>query len=138
MSTNVVVMVGRLTKDPDLTMTRNGFGCCKFTLAVDRTIKVEGQSEADFVNCVAFKQTAKFMTDYLKKGYLISVEGAIRTGNYEKDDGTKVYTTDVVCHSVQNLTPREKGEEAPQEANEEKLEEVFGDTLEITSDDLPF
>ena len=130
MGTNVAVLVGRLTKDPDLTMTRNGFGCCKFTLAVDRTIKVEGQPEADFVSCVAFKQTAKFMTDYLKKGYLISVEGSIRTGSYDKDDGTKVYTTDVVCHSVQNLTPREKGEEtAPQEANEEKLQEVFGLTV---------
>lgn len=139
MDINKFIAIGRLTKDPELKLTQDGTGVCRFSIAVNR-MKQEGEEEAkaDFINCVAFRGTAKFISDYLKKGNRIAVEGAIRTGSYEKEDGTKVYTTDVVCQNIQNLTPREQGETAPQEANEEKLQEVFGDTLDISSDDLPF
>jgi single-strand DNA-binding protein len=104
---NKVVLIGRLTKDPELRFTPGaGTAVATFSLAVDRRIKKEGQAEADFINCVAFGKTAEIMAQYLNKGRLVGVSGSIRTGSYEAKDGTRRYTTDVYVEEFQFL---EKG-----------------------------
>ena len=86
---NNIVLIGRMTKDPELKYTNNGKGNTRFTLAVQRN-----KDETDFINCVAWEKTAENIAEYFKKGSQIAVQGAIRTGNYEKD-GRTIYTTDV-------------------------------------------
>lgn len=96
---NKVILIGRLTKDPDLSYaagTRTAV--CRFTLAVTRPFK---RDEADFINCVAFNKTAETIGQYLVKGRQIAVSGNIRTGSYEAQDGTKRYTTDVVVENFE-------------------------------------
>ena len=93
---NKVVLVGRLTKDPELRYAAGSdTAVCKFTLAVNR-MKTD---EADFINCVAFNKTAELIAQYFVKGRRIAISGSIRTGSYLKDDGAKVYTTDVVVET---------------------------------------
>lgn len=103
---NRVVLVGRLTKDPELRYTPSGVAMARFTLAVNRTFKSEGQPDADFIQCIAWRKTAENTANFLKKGSLAGVEGRIQTGSYEGQDGKRVYTTDVVADSVQFLEPR--------------------------------
>lgn len=104
---NKVVLIGRLTRDPELKFTPGaGTAVATCSLAVDRRIKKEGQPEADFINCVAFGKTAEVMAQYLSKGRLIGVSGSIRTGSYEAKDGTKRFTSDVIIDEFQFL---EKG-----------------------------
>lgn len=86
---NNIVLIGRMTKNPELKYTNNGKGNTRFTLAVQRN-----KDETDFINCVAWEKTAENIAEYFKKGSQIAVQGAIRTGNYEKD-GRTIYTTDV-------------------------------------------
>ena len=97
---NKVVLLGRLARDPEArqgqTMT-----VTKFSLAVDRRIKAEGQPSADFISCVAFGKTAEFIDKYFKKGSKMALEGRIQTGSYTNKDGQKVYTTDVVVDNVE-------------------------------------
>lgn len=91
---NNVVLMGRLTKDPDV-RTANEIKIAKYTLAVDRRKK----DETDFISCVAFGKTAEFADTYLHKGMKIAVTGRIQTGSYTNKDGQKVYTTDVIIES---------------------------------------
>ena len=86
---NNIILIGRITKDPELKYTNNGKGNVRFTLAVPRN-----KDEADFINCVAWEKTAENIAEYFKKGSQIAVQGSIRTGSYEKD-GRTIYTTDV-------------------------------------------
>lgn len=96
---NKVVLVGRLTKDPDLKFVAgSGTAVSRFTVAVNRQFK---KDEADFINCVAFGKTAETISQYLTKGRQIAVTGSIRTGRYEAQDGTKRYTTDVAVESFE-------------------------------------
>lgn len=92
---NKVVLMGRLTKDPDIRYTQgeNSMAVARYSLAVDRRGK---EKETDFINCVAFGKQGEFAEKYLHKGMKISVVGRIQTGNYTNKDGQKVYTTDVV------------------------------------------
>lgn len=104
---NRVVLVGRLTKDPELRYSPSGIAMCRFTLAVNRTFSNQnGEREADFINCVAWRKQAENTANFLKKGSLAGAEGRIQTGSYEGQDGKRVYTTDVICDSVQFLEPR--------------------------------
>lgn len=104
---NRVVLVGRLTKDPELRYTPSGVAMARFTLAVNRTFSnQQGEREADFINCTVWRKQAENTANYLKKGSLAGVEGRIQTGSYEGQDGKRVYTTDVVADSVQFLEPR--------------------------------
>ncbi|WP_445478015.1 single-stranded DNA-binding protein [Lysinibacillus irui] len=104
---NRVVLVGRLTKDPELRYTPNGIASCRFTVAVNRTFKGQnGEQEADFISCVAWRKQAENLANFQRKGNLIGVEGRIQTGSYEGQDGKRVYTTDVVADSIQFLEPR--------------------------------
>lgn len=107
---NSVNLVGRLTKDPELRYTQSGVATVKFNLAVNRTVKREGQPEAEFISCAAFNKTAENLANYQKKGNLISVSGRIQTGSYEKD-GQRIYTTDVMCDNIQYLEKRQEGQQ---------------------------
>ena len=93
---NRVVLVGRLTRDPELRKTQSGTSVCSFTMAVGRRVSTQGQPDADFINCVAFGRQGEFAEKYLKQGTKIVISGRIQTGSYTNRDGVKVYTTDVV------------------------------------------
>lgn len=104
---NRTVLVGRLTKDPELRYTPSGVAVCRFTLAVNRTFASQsGEREADFINVLVWRKQAENSANYLKKGHLCGIEGRIQTGSYEGQDGKRVYTTEVVADSVQFLEPR--------------------------------
>jgi single-strand DNA-binding protein len=104
---NRVVLVGRLTKDPELRYTPSGVPMARFTIAVNRTFSSQsGEREADFIGCIAWRKQAENLANFMKKGSLVGVEGRIQTGSYEGQDGKRVYTTDVVADAVQFLEPR--------------------------------
>ena len=95
---NKVILMGRLTRDPNVRYTAgdNPMGIARYTLAVDRRIKREGEATADFISCVAFGKAAEFAEKYFRQGIRIVVSGRIQTGSYTNREGNKVYTTDVV------------------------------------------
>jgi single-strand DNA-binding protein len=104
---NRVVLVGRLTKDPDLRYTPNGVPVATFTLAVNRSFSnQQGEREADFINCVVWRRPAENVANFLKKGSLAGVDGRVQTRSYDGQDGKRVYVTEVVAESVQFLEPR--------------------------------
>ncbi|HJV32172.1 MAG TPA: single-stranded DNA-binding protein [Bacillales bacterium] len=104
---NRVVLVGRLTKDPDLRYTPNGVPVATFTLAVNRTFtNQQGEKETDFINCVIWRRPAENVANFLKKGSLAGVDGRIQTRNYEGQDGKRVYVTEVLAENVQFLEPK--------------------------------
>lgn len=112
---NRVVLVGRLTKDPELKYTQTGIAVTRFTLAVNRAFSnQQGEREADFISCVAWRKQAENIANYLRKGSLAGVDGRIQTGSYEGQDGKRVYTTEVVADSTQFLEPRGAATERPQ------------------------
>lgn len=99
---NTVNLVGRLTRDPELSTTNSGMSYCRFSVAVDRRFKnKDGEYEADFPNIVAWDKTAEFVDKYFRKGQRIGIVGRIQTGKYENQEGHTVYTTDVVAENVE-------------------------------------
>lgn len=97
---NRVILTGRLTKDPELKTTASGVAVASFTLAVDRRFKSQnGEREADFITCRAWRQTAEFITKYFTKGAKLSIMGNLQTGKYEKD-GRTIFTTDVIAEEA--------------------------------------
>jgi single-strand DNA-binding protein len=104
---NRVVLVGRLTKDPELRYTPNGVAVTSFTIAVNRPFKSkQGDQEADFVPIVVWRTQAENAANYLQKGSLAGVDGRIQTRNYENNEGKRVYVTEVIADSVQFLEPK--------------------------------
>ncbi|TFE01449.1 single-stranded DNA-binding protein [Jeotgalibacillus salarius] len=104
---NRVVLVGRLTKDPDLRYTPSGVAVATFTLAVNRAFtNQQGDREADFINCVVWRRPAENVANFLKKGSLAGVDGRIQTRSYENQEGKRVYVTEVNAESVQFLEPK--------------------------------
>lgn len=96
---NVFIGIGRLTRDVDVRESASGAKIARYTLAIDRGYRAEeGQPTADFIPCTCFGKTAEFAEKYLHKGMKIAIEGRIQTGSYEKDDGTRVYTTDIIVN----------------------------------------
>lgn len=142
---NRVVLVGRLTRDPEVRKTQTGLSVCSFTLACDRAgKKEEGQQTADFISCVAWRQSADFLNDYAAKGSMIGVDGKIQTRSYEKD-GQRVYTTEVLADSVQLLESKTSARRAPAATTSAKTEsfvatpaDIFDGADEIPSEELPF
>lgn len=147
---NRVVLVGRLTRDPEMRTTSSGISQTRFTLAVNRrTANQSGEREADFINCVAWRGTADAIAKYLTKGRELAVEGRIQTGSYDAQDGTKRYTTDVV---VDNFTfiGSGNGSTAPTYQNNGASNDIattdisedpfkdFGSEVALSDDDLPF
>ena len=138
---NNVTIVGRLTRDPELRKTESGTSVVSFTVAVNRRFN---RDETDFINVVAWNQTADFLAKYGDKGALVGVEGRLQTRNYEDKDGKMVYVTEVVADNVQLLESKAKADERrSQDGNiqnyyKEKEEEFGGPTIDISSEDLPF
>ena len=105
---NKVLLIGRITKDPEIRYTQNGIPSVSFTIAVDRGMRdANGNRQADFINCVAWRGQADFISRFIKKGFLMSVEGRIQTRNYQGQDGQMRYVTEVVLDTVENLQPRD-------------------------------
>ena len=101
---NKVILIGRLTADPELRHTQSGIASCRFTVAVNRKFKNDkGEYEADFITCVAWRQTAEFVSRYFSKGKMIAVEGTLHTGSYQDKNypDVKHYTTDVYVDNVE-------------------------------------
>ncbi|MHC5269305.1 single-stranded DNA-binding protein [Enterococcus sp. LJL98] len=109
---NNVVLVGRLTKDPDLRYTSSGTAVATFTLAVNRNFASQsGEREADFINCVIWRKSAETLANYAKKGTLLGVTGRIQTRNYENQQGQRVYVTEIVAENFQLLESRAVNEQ---------------------------
>ena len=128
---NNVVLVGRMTRDAELSYTPQNVAVATFTLAVNRTFKSQnGEREADFINCVMWRQQAENLANWAKKGSLIGVTGRIQTRNYENNDGQRVYVTEVVAETFQMLESR----------NQQSSNGTFGNDnpMDIQDDDLPF
>lgn len=141
---NRVVLVGRLTKDPELRYTPNGVPTATFTLAVNRSFSnAQGERESDFINIVVWRKPAENAANFLKKGSLCGVDGRIQTRNYEGQDGRKVYVTEVVAESVQFLEPKgnsEKQQTKPQQKKTGMEDDPFAGNgqINISDDDMPF
>lgn len=129
---NQVVLVGRLTRDPELRYSQQGVPVCKFTIAVDRKFK---KDEADFINCVSFQKTAELCANYLAKGRQAAIAGRMQTRNYENSEGRKVYVTEVIVDEVQFL---DKGNSSPSDspsAASSNWNDV-GQELDLGDDDI--
>ena len=115
---NKVIEIGRLTKDPEIRYSQGANTTCvaRYTLAVDRKFKQEGQPTADFINCIAFGKLGEFAEKYLHKGVKIAVTGRIQTGSYTNKDGQKVYTTDVVVEEQEFCESKSQSNSQPQPA----------------------
>ncbi|GGH46186.1 single-stranded DNA-binding protein [Paenibacillus silvae] len=124
---NRVILIGRLTRDPELRYTPNGIATASFNLAVDRPF---GDKETDFIPVVTWRQTAEACANYLRKGRLCAVEGRIQVRNYENNEGKRVYVTEVIADNVRFL---ERGEQ--QESAQIRDE---GKPIDLSDDDLPF
>lgn len=100
---NTVILIGRLTRDAEVRYTKDNMAIARFSLAIDRPPKKDGTKEADFPGIVVFGKSAENCEKYLAKGRMVAIEGRIQTGSYTKQDGTKVYTTEVVANRVEFL-----------------------------------
>lgn len=108
---NKALLVGRITKDPELRKTSNNQSVVNFTVAINRTFtNANGEREADFINCVVWGRQAENMAIYVTKGSLIGVDGRIQTRNYEDNNGNRVYVTEVVADNVQYLDTKSAGQ----------------------------
>ena len=157
---NRVILMGRLTRDPEVRYSQGerAMAIARYTLAVDRRGRRNqdgNEQTADFINCVAWRQTADYMANYVKKGALLGVEGRIQTRNYEDQTGKRVYVTEVVCDSVQTLVrSNTEGQSNYQPSYQASApadnsgytpdsptsydNDFSTETLDIASDDLPF
>ena len=112
---NKAVLVGRLTKDPELRYTPNGKAFTRFTLAVNKQFTSQsGEKEADFISCVAWNKNAENLANFMRKGNLIGIDGRIQTGSFEGQDGKRVYTTDVLAESIQFLEGKKNNQQEQQ------------------------
>ena len=114
---NKVILIGRLTRDPDVryTTAAEPMAVVRYTLAVDRRFRREGEQTADFISCIAFGRNAEFAEKYLRKGIKIAATGRIQTGSYTNKDGQKVYTTDVVIEEQEFAESKGSGESSREE-----------------------
>lgn len=162
---NRVVIVGRLTRDPDLRYTPNGVAVANFTVAANRPFKnQQGEQEADFINCVVWRAAAENLANYMKKGSMVGVDGRIQTRRYDDKDGKTVFVTEVVAESVQFLEPKgtsnqggsnqsasqgtnnqgqsaqQQGQKSASSSNQNSNEpfKTDGEPIDISDDDLPF
>ena len=156
---NKAILIGRLTKDPELRTTPTGRNVCQFSVAVSRNFtNANGEREADFINCVVWDKQAENLVKYQKKGNQIAVEGRIQTRNYDDNDGKKVYVTEILASNISFLDSKGTGAtgntsfnnlpEPPMvDTSSNNMEtvsvekdpfEAFGDSIEISDNDLPF
>ena len=131
---NKVIIVGRLTKDPELKYTPNGgTAICRITVAVARAFK---KDETDFINCVAFGKTGETIAQYFAKGRQIALAGNIRTGSYQGQDGTKMYTTNVIIENFEFVGNNNANNQSW--SAQDNSDEGFGDMTPVDDGDMPF
>jgi len=152
---NRVILIGRLTRDPEVRTTQTGSMNARFTIAVNRNYQGQnGERTADFISCVAWNKRAELVSKYCKKGMQIAIEGSIQTGSYDAQDGTKRYTTDVVCDNITFLGSRSDNQSSDNsyggysnynQNNSVETSDItedpfkdFGQEVTLTDDDLPF
>ncbi len=151
---NRVELIGRLTRDPELKTTASGTATTTFSIAVDRNFvnQQTGQREADFINCVAWRKQAENIARYCTKGTQVAVEGRIQVRNYDAQDGTKRYVTEVICDNVTFLGSKSSNNASSFSENNysEPSSDIettnlnddpyanMGDEVALTDDDLPF
>lgn len=145
---NKVILIGRLTKDPEIRKTSTDISTCRFTIAVNRDYTSQGQEQkADFISCVAWRNQAENLCKYQRKGNQIAVEGNIQVESYDDASGVRKYTTEVVVNRIDFLDPAAKKEENQnttkeqqyRQANKQWQQQAFQNTnADISSDDLPF
>jgi single-strand DNA-binding protein len=129
---NRIILIGRLTKDPELRYTPSGVAVAKFTLAVDRNFKnQQGEKETDFINIVVWQKQAENVANYLLKGKLAAVEGRLQIRSYDGQDGQKRWVTEVVANTVSFLSP--KGDNSGSSGSD-----FIGAEIGMSEDDLPF
>lgn len=133
---NKVILLGRLTRDPDVRYSQGNEPMCiaRYTLAVDRRFKKDGDQAADFISCIAFGKSGEFAEKYYKKGTKIAIVGRIQTGSYTNKDGQKVYTTDVVVEEQEFAESKSNSEPQPAPADSDGFMKI-PDGVE---DELPF
>lgn len=138
---NKVILMGRLTRDPDIRYSQGESATCvaRFTLAVDRRFKKQGDEQtADFINCVCFGKTAEFAEKYLIQGTKVVGCGRIQTGSYTDQEGKKVYTTDVVLEEVEFAESKKTQQENQNGSNPQTTPDGFMNIPEGIDDELPF
>ena len=141
---NNVVLVGRLTKTPELRYTPSNQAVATFSLAVNRNFKGQnGEREADFINCVIWRQQAENLANWAKKGALIGITGRIQTRSYENQQGQRVYVTEVVANDFQLLESRKDREGGQSQGYGQpdfgrQAEPMNANPMDISDDDLPF
>ena len=145
---NRTILVGRLTKDPELRYTPNGVAVANFTVAVNRPFKNQaGEQEADFINCVTWRKQAENLANYMHKGSLIGVDGRIQTRSYENQEGKRVWVTEVLAESIQFLEYKKDSEsdrglvQKEQQAQSQRVEPTFdnqAEPMDISDEELPF
>ena len=135
---NKIILVGRLTKDPEIRSTSAGVATANFTVAVNRRYKnKEGGYDADFLPCVAFRTTADFVGKFFKKGSLIGVEGSVQTRSYDAQDGTKRYVTEVIVDNVEFVGGKNESSTGGQ-SNDSYVDAPASDPIdEIPEYDVP-
>lgn len=136
---NNVSLVGRLTKDAELRYTPNNQAVATFSLAVNRNFKSQnGEREADFINCVIWRQQAENLANWAKKGALIGITGRIQTRNYEGRQGQRVYVTEVVADSFQLLEFNKQNDRGQSQSHSQQDFARQAEPMDISDDDLPF
>ena len=139
---NKVILIGRATKDFELRYTPNGTAVANGTIAVDRPYQKDKEKEADFINLVAWRQTAETAANYIRKGHKFGLEGSLQVRSYEKD-GQKRYVTEVLVERVEFLESKNANHtsnNSSENANQSRNSDPFSDSkpIDISDDDLPF
>ena len=131
---NNVTLVGRLTKDPELKFIGDNVPVCNFTIAVERPYRdKDGEKQADFIQCQTWKGSAEFMAKYLSKGNLIGVTGSIATRSYDKENGDRVYITEINCNTVQGLESKKQDDAKPNYKSVDEAKRAWTSEWEIKS-----
>ncbi len=136
---NRVILIGNLTRDPELQTTNSGLSICRFSLAVQRRFSnAEGQRGADFINITAFGKTGEICHKFLKKGSKCAVCGRIQVSTYEAQDGTKRTSTDIIADEVEFVGARNGDDGSSEQIGESASSKVVADLDPIDDDSLPF
>lgn len=136
---NNVVLVGRIVREPELRYTPQNTAVATFTLAVNRRFKnAQGEREADFINCVIWRQPAENLANWAKKGALVGITGSIQVRNYENKEGQRVYVTEVLADNFQMLESSSNKTEKGKTKSQQDKDPFAGSPMEVSDDDLPF
>ena len=137
---NKVILIGRLVKDAKIGQGSSGISIAQFPIAVNRNYKnKKGEYESDFINCIAFRNTAEFIGNYIKKGNQVCIEGKIQTRSYEDKDKNKKYVVEVLVENINLLERKHKEDhEEVKEFDVMKTKTEYNDTIELQDEDLPW